>query len=78
MLKRKKMVKTLSAGYPSLDSVSVCTVEADLSCPAPLARSQAQQVRPRWKAAFKRHLQLLSSKANKLIVVFFLERSLQL
>ncbi|KRX28750.1 hypothetical protein T09_9011 [Trichinella sp. T9] len=25
---------------------SVCTVEADLSCPAPLARSQAQQERP--------------------------------
>ena len=42
-VEKKKMVKTLSAGYPSFDSVSVCTVEADLSCPAPLASSQAQQ-----------------------------------
>ena len=28
-VEKKKTVKTLSAGYPSLDSVSVCTVEAD-------------------------------------------------
>jgi hypothetical protein len=27
--KKKKMVKTLSAGYPSLGSVSVYTAEAD-------------------------------------------------
>jgi hypothetical protein len=29
--KKKKLVKMLSAGYPSLESVSVCSVEADLS-----------------------------------------------
>jgi hypothetical protein len=28
-LLKRKMVKTLPAGYPSLDSVSVCTAEAD-------------------------------------------------
>jgi hypothetical protein len=28
---KKKMVKHLSAGYPSFDSVSVCIAEADLS-----------------------------------------------
>ena len=28
-VEKKKMVKTLSAGYPSLDSVSVYTAEAD-------------------------------------------------
>jgi hypothetical protein len=77
-VEKKKMVRTLSTGYPSLDSVSVCTVEADLRCPIPLARSQAQQERPCWEAAFKRDQQHLSSKANKLILVFFLENSLQL
>ena len=56
---KEKMVKTLSASYPSLDSVSVCIAEADLSCSAPLARSQAQQERLCWKAAFKRGRQLL-------------------
>jgi hypothetical protein len=45
-VEKKKMAKTLSAGSPSLDSVSVCTAEAGFSCPAPLARSQAQQERP--------------------------------
>ena len=34
-VEKKKLVKTLSAGSPSLDSVSVYTAEADLSCPAP-------------------------------------------
>jgi hypothetical protein len=29
------LVKMLSAGYPSLESVSVCSVEADLSWAAP-------------------------------------------
>jgi hypothetical protein len=38
--KKKKLVKTLSAGYPSLDSVSVYTVEADKKLPHTLARSQ--------------------------------------
>jgi hypothetical protein len=45
-VEKKKLIKTLSTGSPSLDSVSFCTVEADLSCPAPLSRSQAQQERP--------------------------------
>jgi hypothetical protein len=37
--KKKKSGKTLSASYLFLDSASVCTVEADLSCQAPLARN---------------------------------------
>jgi hypothetical protein len=43
----------------------------------PLSRSQTQE-RPCWKAPFQRGQQLLSSKANKLIVFFPLEKSLQL
>ncbi|KRY67581.1 hypothetical protein T4D_8284 [Trichinella pseudospiralis] len=35
-------VDILSSGYINLS----CTVVADLSCPAPLARSQVQQERP--------------------------------
>jgi hypothetical protein len=42
-VEKKKMVKTLSAGYPSLDSVSVYTAEADKKLPHTLARSHAQQ-----------------------------------
>jgi hypothetical protein len=34
-VEKKKIVKTLSADSPSLDSVSVYTAEADLSCLAP-------------------------------------------
>jgi hypothetical protein len=42
-VEKKQMVKILSAGYPSRDSVSVYTVEADKKLPLTLARSNAQQ-----------------------------------
>jgi hypothetical protein len=50
---KEKLVKDLSAVYPSLDSVPVCTAEADLSCPASLARSRAQKQRPCWNLLLK-------------------------
>jgi hypothetical protein len=69
-VEKKKMVKTLSAGYPSLDSVSVYTAGADLSCPTPLPGVKHSRIGPGEKLLLKRSLHLLSSKANKLIVVF--------
>ena len=52
MLKRKTWLKLYLLAIHPWFSLS-CTVVADLSCPAPLARSQVQQERPCWKLFFR-------------------------
>ena len=60
----KKMVKPLSAGYPSLDIVSLPS-GGWFNLPCTVARSEAQQGSSCWKTVFKkRSMQLLSSKAK--------------
>ena len=64
------MVKTLYAGHPSLDPVSVFTMEHDLSRPPFIARSQAQQ---------EKRLLLKGPAASQVLVQVFLpENSLQM
>ena len=52
MLKRKTWLKHYLLAIHPWFSLS-CTVVTDLSCPAPLARSQVQQERPCWKLFFR-------------------------
>jgi hypothetical protein len=67
-VEKKKMVKTLSAGYPSLDSVPVCTVEADLICLNPYPGVKHSRRIPAEKLLLKGTSDFSSSKANKLMV----------
>ena len=53
--KKKEMVKPLSAGYPTLDSVSLHS-RGLLKLPHTLTKGQTQQDRSCWKAGFKRIL----------------------